>query len=62
MARIMVQGVGLTTLFIGLSMAQALGRAKGGVVDGVVLGLIALVLGGLVGEALGVEEALEGLG
>ena len=29
MARIMVQGVGLTTLFIGLSMAQALGEAKG---------------------------------
>ena len=26
MARIMVQGVGLTTLFIGLSMAQALDR------------------------------------
>ncbi len=62
MARIMVQGVGLTTLFIGLAMAQALGRAKGGAVDGVVLGLLALVLGGLLGEALRVEEALEGLG
>ena len=30
MARIMVQGVGLTSLFIGLSMAQALGKARGG--------------------------------
>ncbi len=62
MARIMVQGVGLTTLFIGLSMAQALGKARGGAVDGVVLGLLTLVLGGLLGEALRLEEGLEGLG
>ena len=62
MARIMVQGVGLTTLFIGLSMAQALGEAKGGAVDGVVLGLVALVLGGLLGEWARLEEGLEGLG
>lgn len=62
MSRIMVQGVGLTTLFIGFSMASALGRAKGGAVDGVVLGLLALVLGGLLGEWLRLEEALEGLG
>lgn len=62
MARIMVQGVGITTLFIGLSMAQALGRAKGGAVDGVVLGLVALVLGGLLGEWARLEEGLEGLG
>lgn len=62
MGRIMVQGVGLTTLFLGLSMAQALTRAKGGAVDGVVLGLVTLVLGGILGEALGVEEGLEALG
>lgn len=57
MARIMVQGVGLTTLFIGLSMAQALGKAKGGAVDGVVLGLVALVLGGFSGSGLGWRRA-----
>ncbi|GLV47075.1 hypothetical protein TJA_02510 [Thermus sp. LT1-2-5] len=62
MARIMVQGVGLTTLFIGLSMAQALGKAKGGAIDGVVLGLIALVAGGLLGEWARVEDGLESLG
>ncbi len=62
MARIMVQGVGLTTLSLGLSMAGALGQAKGGQVDGVVLGLLALVLGGLLGEALRLEEGLEALG
>ncbi|RTI06233.1 hypothetical protein CSW25_09205, partial [Thermus scotoductus] len=33
MARIMVQGVGLTTLFIGISMASALGKARGGAID-----------------------------
>ncbi|WP_243026886.1 DUF554 domain-containing protein [Thermus albus] len=62
MARIMVQGVGLTTLFIGFSMAGALGKARGGAMDGVVLGLIALVLGGLLGEWWRLEEALEGIG
>lgn len=62
MARILVQGVGLTTLYIGLSMAGALGRAKGGAVDGVVLGLLSLVLGGLLGEWWRIEEGLEGLG
>ncbi|WP_018112328.1 DUF554 domain-containing protein [Thermus igniterrae] len=62
MARILVQGVGLTTLYIGLSMAAALGRAKGGAVDGVVLGLLSLVLGGLLGEWWRIEEGLEGLG
>ena len=50
MGGIMVQGVGLTTLFIGVSMAGALSKAQGGAVDGVVLGLLALVLGGLLGE------------
>ena len=62
MARIMVQGVGLTTLFIGLSMAQALGEAKGGAVDGVVRGLVALGGGGLPGEWARLGEGLEGLG
>ncbi|TBH20991.1 DUF554 domain-containing protein [Thermus thermamylovorans] len=62
MARILVQGVGLTTLFLGLSMAAALGGARGGAIDGVVLGLIALVLGGLLGEWWRLEEGLEGIG
>ena len=62
MQRIIVQGVGLVTLFIGFSMAGSLGSAKGGAVDGVILGLLALVLGGVLGEALGLEERLERLG
>lgn len=62
MQRIIVQGVGLVTLFIGFSMAGSLGGAQGGAVDGVILGLLALVLGGVLGEALGMEEHLERLG
>jgi len=62
MQRIIVQGVGLVTLFIGFSMAGSLGSAKGGAVDGVILGLLALVLGGVLGEALDLEERLERLG
>ncbi|WP_457629644.1 DUF554 domain-containing protein [Oceanithermus sp.] len=62
MQRIIVQGVGLVTLFIGFSMAGSLGQARAGAVDGVILGLLALVLGGLAGEALGLEEWLEQLG
>ncbi|ADR36611.1 protein of unknown function DUF554 [Oceanithermus profundus DSM 14977] len=62
MQRIIVQGVGLVTLFIGFSMAGSLGAARGGAVDGVILGLLALVLGGVLGEALGLEERLERLG
>ncbi|HUS13895.1 MAG TPA: DUF554 domain-containing protein [Chloroflexia bacterium] len=62
MQRVIMQGVGLTTLFIGFSVAASLGKVKGGAVDGVVLGLLALVLGGLIGEALRLEERLEGLG
>ncbi|WP_287408488.1 DUF554 domain-containing protein, partial [Oceanithermus sp.] len=62
MQRIIVQGVGLVTLFIGFSMAGSLGSAAGGAVDGVILGLLALVLGGVLGEVLGLEERLERLG
>ncbi|WP_457632005.1 DUF554 domain-containing protein [Oceanithermus desulfurans] len=62
MQRVIVQGVGLVTLFIGFSMAGSLGSAAGGAVDGVILGLLALVLGGVLGEALGLEEHLERLG
>lgn len=62
MQRITVQGVGLVTVFIALSMAGSLARATVGRLDGVVLGLLTLVIGGLLGEWWRLEEALEGLG
>uniref|UniRef100_A0A831TFV2 DUF554 domain-containing protein n=1 Tax=Thermorudis peleae TaxID=1382356 RepID=A0A831TFV2_9BACT len=62
MQRIMVQGVGLMSIFIGMTMASTLGRASSGRIDGVVLGLLVLVVGGLLGEWWRVEEMLEGAG
>ncbi|GAB4476645.1 MAG: DUF554 domain-containing protein [Elainellaceae cyanobacterium] len=58
MQRVIKQGLGLTTLFIGISMAGSLNQAKGGIVDGVILGLLALVVGGLLGEWWQIEERL----
>ncbi|WP_448596882.1 DUF554 domain-containing protein [Thermoleptolyngbya sp.] len=58
MQRVIKQGLGLTTLFIGISMANSLNQAKGGIVDGVILGLLALVVGGLLGEWWQIEERL----
>lgn len=62
MQRITVQGVGLVTVFIALSMAGSLAKATVGRLDGVVLGLLTLVTGGLLGEWWRVEEGLEALG
>ena len=62
MRRIIVQGVGLVTLTIGFGMARSLDRAAAGRIDGVVLGLLAIVGGGLHGEGWRLEERLEGLG
>lgn len=62
MQRVITQGLGLITLFVGSSMATSLSKAKAGYVDGVILGLLAIVLGGLLGEWLQVEARLEGIG
>jgi len=62
MQRIIIQGVGLITLLIGLSMAASLTEVRAGVVDGVILGLLALVIGGLLGEWWQLEAVLEAVG
>ncbi len=62
MQAIIMQGVGLTTLFLGFTIAASLNKAKAGHVDGVVLGLLTIVIGGLLGEWWRLEERLEGLG
>ncbi|MEB3359989.1 MAG: DUF554 domain-containing protein [Synechococcales bacterium] len=62
MQRIIIQGVGLITLLIGLSMAASLTEVRAGVVDGVILGLLALVIGGLLGEWWHLEAVLEAVG
>ncbi len=60
--RTVVQGVGLTTIFIGFLMAGSIPKAKAGPVDGVILALLAMAIGGALGEALGIEEGIERLG
>ena len=62
MQAMITQAVGLTTIFIGLSMAQALSAAKAGGVEGVILALLALVFGGLLGEWWQIEARLIDLG
>jgi len=62
MQTIITQAVGLATIFIGLSMANALSGASAGGVEGVILGLLALVFGGLLGEWWQLESRLVDLG
>ncbi len=62
MREIIVQGVGLITIAIGLGMSESLNRGGGGRIDGVVLGLVAVVAGGLLGEWWRFEQHLEGFG
>lgn len=59
---IITQAVGLTTIFIGVSMASALSKAQAGQVDGVILALLALVAGGLLGEWWQLENQLVRVG
>ncbi|NJO76214.1 MAG: DUF554 domain-containing protein [Leptolyngbyaceae cyanobacterium RM1_406_9] len=62
MQKVITQGLGLVTLFIGFSMAGSLQQAQAGQVDGVILGLLAIVAGGLLGEWWKLELLLEGVG
>ncbi|NEQ29705.1 MAG: DUF554 domain-containing protein [Leptolyngbya sp. SIO4C5] len=62
MQTIITQAVGLLTLFIGVSMAASLAQANAGPIDGIILGLLALVLGGLLGEWWAIEAKLTALG
>lgn len=62
MQTIITQGVGLLTLWLGVSMAGRLTAVPPRGIDGVVLGLIALIFGGLLGEWWQLEGKLNGLG
>jgi uncharacterized membrane protein YqgA involved in biofilm formation len=62
MQQIITQGLGLITLFVGFSMAGSLGKVHAGRIEGVILGLLAIVIGGLLGEWWRLEDALERIG
>ncbi|WP_390889307.1 DUF554 domain-containing protein [Leptodesmis sichuanensis] len=62
MVLIITQGVGLITLFLGFTMAASFTKVRAGIVDGVILGLVTLVFGGLLGEWGQIEKRLVALG
>lgn len=62
MQQIITQGVGLITLWIGLKMAGQLGVGQAGKVDGAILGLLALTIGGVLGEWWQIEAHLTAIG
>ena len=59
---IITQGIGLLTIWIGLSMANSMAKVQAGGIDGAVLGLLAIIIGGVVGEWLQIEEKLSAVG
>jgi hypothetical protein len=60
--QVITQGLGLFTLFLGLTMAGRMLQVKAGAIEGVILALLAMVLGGVLGELLQIEVRLERLG
>jgi uncharacterized membrane protein YqgA involved in biofilm formation len=56
------QAIGLLTLFLGVHMAASMTQVTAGPVDGVILGLGALALGGVLGEWLQLDARLARLG
>lgn len=62
MQRIITQGLGLLTLFLGVTMANSLLKVKIGAIDGIILGLFAIVLGGLLGEWWQLQARLHCIG
>ncbi len=62
MQRVLTQTVGLFVLFIGIQMSQSLTQVRVGQANGVILGLVAMVLGGLLGEWAQLEVQLQRLG
>jgi uncharacterized protein len=62
MQQVITQGLGLFTMFLGITMANSLLKVKAGAVDGILLGLLAMVGGGLVGEWWQLDQRLQALG
>jgi hypothetical protein len=59
---ILKQAIGLITIFVSLNMANSLLKVKAGALDGVILSLIALIIGGVIGELSQIEKHLESVG
>lgn len=62
MQQIITQGLGLITLFVGFQMANSLNKAQAGAIAGVILALLAIAIGGLLGEWWQLEAKLTAIG
>jgi uncharacterized protein len=62
MQRIITQGLGLLVLFLGITMASNLPKVQLQPLDGIIIGLIAIVLGGVLGEWWQIEQRLHKIG
>lgn len=62
MQQIITQGLGLITLFVGFQMANSLNKAQAGTIAGVILALLAIAIGGLLGEWWQLEAKLTAIG
>lgn len=60
--KIMIQAIALVCIFVSLNMASNLNRVKAGHLDGTILALVAMILGGILGEWWQLEKRLEGIG
>ncbi len=60
--QVITQGLGLFTLFLGITMAGSMLKVRVGHADGIILALLAIVLGGVLGEMLDLERRLQQVG
>ena len=59
---ILKQAIGLITIFVSINMANSLLKVKAGALDGVILSLVSLIVGGVIGELGQIEKRLESIG
>lgn len=62
MQLVITQAIGLITVWLGLSMANTINQVKAGNLAGVILGLLAMVIGGILGEIGEIDAKLTGIG
>ncbi|AFY70804.1 protein of unknown function DUF554 [Thalassoporum mexicanum PCC 7367] len=60
--KILTQGIGLLTIWIGVSMAGSLNQAQAGQLPGAIAGLLSITIGGVLGEWWQLEQKLTAIG
>ncbi|MGV2829054.1 DUF554 domain-containing protein [Myxosarcina sp. GI1(2024)] len=59
---IITQGIGLITIWIGFNLANSMAKASVARIDGAILGLLSMVIGGVLGEWWEIESRLTAVG